>query len=178
MKNKIINKILNNNSSNPTTKDVLLPKDFDEYELDTMQPIAFNNIVCMYISMAHLKLEHGINSVEELMNKHITYGIVLPNNKWYFGHTGDVGERVHTHIKNARSKMSDFFKDFRDFGKGIFTVLKICETEEDSIYWETKLITQYKKAIFEKKMSAPINEYSNKEINKIVKEKIYNIKNY
>ena len=178
-KSKILKVILENDTrvtKAPKIGDFSNVEQIEGVSFEELIPISFNNLVCLFISQVQLR-EKGIEHLEDLIGKSVTYGILLPNGSLLFGHTSDVGERFHTYTKDARSKETKFFKDLRDYGRGLVIIFKVCN-KEDSKYWEKRLIEGYKKAIFEAKISADICEYTDNEVNEIVGDYIYNIHNY
>ena len=180
MNKTIIKSILSKDTrclKSPKISDFSCVGEIDGVSFEDLVPISFNNLVCLFISRKQL-YDVGIENVEDLIGKNVTYGILLPNGAWLFGHTSDVGERFHTYTKDARSKQTRFFEDLRKFGRGLVVIFKI-GNKEDSKYWEGQLIKEYKKSIFkEKEPNMEINEFSTKEINEITSEFIYNINNF
>lgn len=154
-------------------------EEIDGISLKNLKPISFNNKVCMFISEENVK-NLGLNSIEELIGKSVTYAIELPNGSLLFGHTSDVGERTHTYTKDARSCESRFFRDFRKYGNAVFSILRIGTKEEVKKY-EKDLIEGYKLSIFCEEVGCDVStyeEYSKGEVNAVVGKYIYNIINY
>ena len=141
---------------------------------DELVPLSFNNMVTIFISLLQLRKD-GIEHIEDLNNKGITYCIILPNKKLYFGHTTDIGERFHTWTKDARNKKSSICEDLRKFGKALVVVYKI-GTEEESKIYEQQLITRFKENIFFEVTRKNIYESPKDEVKRVLNEYIYNIK--
>lgn len=138
-------------------------------------PLSFNNLVTIFISQLQLR-KSGIKRLEDLNNKGITYCIILPNKKLYFGHTTDIGERFHTWTKDARSKNSLICRDLRQFGKALVVVYKI-GTEKECQDCESQLIVKFKENIFYEVTGKNIYECSKREVKKVLSNYIYNVKN-
>lgn len=142
---------------------------------EELTPLSFNNMVTIFISQAQLKKD-GIDHLEDLSCKGITYCIILPNKKLYFGHTTDIGERFHTWTKDARSGKSLICEDLRKFGKAIAVVYKV-GTEEECQDCESQLIVKFKENIFYEVTRKNIYECSKREVEKVLSNYIYNVKN-
>lgn len=142
---------------------------------EELVPLSFNNLVTIFISLAQLRKD-GIYHIEDMNGKGVTYCIILPNKKVYFGHTTDIGERFHTWTKDARSKDSSLCKDLRKFGKAIVVIYKV-GTEEESKLCEQQMITSFKENIFFEITKKNIYESSKDEVKSILSEYIYNTNN-
>lgn len=139
----------------------------------------FNNKCTLYYSKDRLK-ELGVTDKADLANKYVLYTIFTPKHKFYIGETDDIGERMNTHIKDARSIDKPLYNDLRECGIGFVNILYIGENKEDVRDKENKMIMGVKNAYSKKYLK---EEYDfvgideRKYIDRLVKEVMYNEKN-
>jgi len=147
----------------------------------TFLPCGFNNKVCLFYSPDDLEEKTGYKLLTYLKGKFITYSFTLERGdddvSWYFGHTGDIGERLTTHDKDARNGERRFYKDLNKVGRALFTVWGVFDNPEDAKSLESELITRFKDAICRETTGYGLSKWKLKEANDIVKDYIYNINN-
>ena len=73
--------------------------------------IAFNNKVSVFIETNTLPKGLSENELFKLNGMYVRYYIATENRMLYIGITGDFGERINTHLKDARSSDKKLYND-------------------------------------------------------------------
>ena len=156
------------------------PKKAEKIEnisLEQMTSCGFNNLVSAFYSKTQLNEDFGISDISLLKNKYIAYEIILDNGKWYFGSTKDIGERIHTHLKDFRGGHfnKELANDAKKYKRILFLPLAILKTEQESKEKENKLIVDFAyKRFREITNGEEPSHYSWSEIRQYTKKYIYN----
>ena len=157
---KLVYEILNKKDKVLNSSDFSdFPRDSEKIDnicLEQITSCGFNNIVSAYYSKTHLNEEFGVGDISMLANKYVTYAIVTDSGKWYFGHSNDFGERIHTWLKDFRGrKMSsdrnsknknfneELCEDARKYKRVLFICLAISDTEREAREKENDLIVNF-----------------------------------
>ena len=155
----------------------------DNICLEQIASCGFTNVAGLFYSITQLNEDFGFGDISMLIGKHITYAIVTDNGKWYFGHSDDIGQRIHTWVKDFRGReMSkdrnskdksfneELCSDVRKYKRALFICLAISNTEFEAEMKENELIKKFKYERF-KEMTGGENpeNYTKSEVTEVVR---------
>ena len=114
-------------------------------------PVAFYNKSKMYFDESSLPL--ACTDISDLSNQNVLYGIFCKG-KFYIGSTTDFGERISTHIKDAKKykkkKLQRLYADMVQTGECLAFVFATTDTEQDLRRLEHIVIRECKKYSIDK----------------------------
>jgi len=96
----------------------------------------FNNVMKVWFDESSLPV--SCTNISDLSNKFVLYGAYTNGEtfRFYIGQTGDIGERITTHLKDIRkvntlAEARTFHKEARKTGECIIFILGVFDTEEE-----------------------------------------------
>lgn len=153
----------------------------DGHSLSDIQDVSFNNVVRLFYSQEELLKVTGCKFLSELSEKFVSYAIVTETDirnmcAWYFGHTGDPGERMNTHVKDARSCKRKLYEELRKRKRALVIIFGVFDTLDEAAKLEETLIVEVKNKVFFELTGLDARKHSNI-VNRYTKNYIFNIKN-
>lgn len=137
--------------------------------------ISFNNKVSAFIETSTLPRGISENELFKLNGKYVKYYISTNNSVPYIGVTSDLGERINTHVKCARSLDSKLYEDIRRNGACTFGIIGIYDTKEEARKNESEHIMSIKMRALEDHYGKKLPLIDDDERNLFLLKKMYNI---
>ena len=142
--------------------------------MENLVTIQWNNKVVLKMDMSTLPKQY--KNVEDLNFKWVLYIITTSLGKIYIGFTNDYGQRMQTHVKDARSKYDKLL--YADMVKSKLNVVRIIDVFEDKSLAranETALIEKIGNEYVKKTYGDLFFLFDKNEIKTARLEKLYNI---